>query len=350
MRKMKRIISLWLAVILVITGVDLPFGILEIQAATNVKRYTVLVLDTSDTAEFTYNNETIYTADTALSDVKSAAGKFIRDISATGGDNYVAVISYKDYATTVSGFSKEYSSLINKINNLSASSTTRDISSGLELANSMLNHADSENVIKNVVLFSTGMTNEGDYNYDGYYDGNVVGNAWHRNDTNVHLYAYANHTLEEADLLKDQGINLYSIGLFKTMANMPQEGKNIAEFFKMTASDIATSEDYFYPVYSVDDLEFTFGEVADDILSSVKEITFTYSGDSTAKCYYSDNYFAKSAYNYSPSLATMSLSFAMSAFGSSDGGQTDYTNKSSNARALLKEMGFADENIAVLNP
>lgn len=89
------------------------------------------------------------------------------------------------------------------------------------------------------------MTNEGDYNYDGYYDGNVVGNAWHRNDTNVHLYAYANHTLEEADLLKDQGINLYSIGLFKTMANMPQEGKNIAEFFKMTASDIATSEDYF---------------------------------------------------------------------------------------------------------
>ncbi len=33
MRKMKRIISLWLAVILVITGVDLPFGILEIQAA-----------------------------------------------------------------------------------------------------------------------------------------------------------------------------------------------------------------------------------------------------------------------------------------------------------------------------
>ena len=126
MRKMKRIISLWLAVILVITGVDLPFGILEIQAAANVKRYTVLVLDTSDTAEFTYNNE-IYTADTALSDVKSAAGKFIRDISATGGDNYVAVISYKDYATTVSGFSKEYSSLINKINNLSASSTTRYI-------------------------------------------------------------------------------------------------------------------------------------------------------------------------------------------------------------------------------
>ena len=58
----------------------------------------------------------------------------------------------------------------------------------------------------------------------------------------------------------------------------------------MTASDIATSEDYFYPVYSVDDLEFTFGEVADDILSSVKEITFTYSGDSTAKCYYSDSF------------------------------------------------------------
>ena len=55
MRKMKRIISLWLAVILVITGVDLPFGILEIQAAANVKRNSVLVLDTSDTAEFTYN-------------------------------------------------------------------------------------------------------------------------------------------------------------------------------------------------------------------------------------------------------------------------------------------------------
>ena len=96
MRKMKRIISLWLAVILVITGVDLPFGILEIQAAANVKRYTVLVLDTSDTAEFTYNNETIYTADTALSDVKSAAGKFIRDISAT------AMVKFNFFASTIS--------------------------------------------------------------------------------------------------------------------------------------------------------------------------------------------------------------------------------------------------------
>ena len=137
------------------------------------------------------------------------------------------------------------------------------------------------------------MTNEGDYNYDGYYDGNVGGNAWHRNDTNVHLHAYAKSYTGRSRSVKRSGINLYSIGLFKTMANMPQEGKNIAEFFKMTASDIATSEDYFYPVYSVDDLEFTFERSQMIFCPLVKEITFTYSGDSTAKCYYSDNYFAK---------------------------------------------------------
>ena len=41
----------------------------------------------------------------------------------------------------------------------------------------------------------------------------------------------------------------------------------------------------------------------------------------------------------------MSLSFAMSAFGSSKGGQSDYSNKSVNAKQLLMDIGVPEANI-----
>ena len=88
------------------------------------------------------------------------------------------------------------------------------------------------------------------------------------------------------------------------------------------------------------------GEDGDDE-NSPKQLNFTYQSsdkDYVAKCYYTDDYFEKSSYTYNHSLATMSLCFAMSAFGSGRGG---YENKSQNAQALLKNMGFDEEEIKV---
>ena len=313
-----------------------------------VKRYTVLVLDTSSSSTFIGSSgEEIYTADTAIEYVQKASSRFLDNISEAPGDNYVAVVSYKDSGTTVSNFTNDFDSLKNKINNLYASGTTRSISSGLAYANTLLQGIADENVIKNVVLFTTGMTNAGDYSYSGQYDENTVGSSWHRTDTQVRLYAYANSACAQAELLKEKDIGVYTIGLFQTMEQMPEEGQDVVSFFKLTANDLATSDDYYYPVDDPDNLEFTFGEVADDIVNQLKEITFTYQSgkDYTATCYYTNDYFAESAYTYNPSLATMSLSFAMSAFGSSKGGQSDYSNKSVNAKQLLMDIGVPEANI-----
>ncbi len=81
--------------------------------------------------------------------------------------------------------------------------------------------------------------------------------------------------------------------------------------------------------------------------NQLKKIEFPYysAADSTALCYYTNDYFDESSYVYNQSLATMTLSFAFSAFGSSEGDDKDYTNKSSNARVLLSKMGVQEQNI-----
>lgn len=346
---MKKLLSLFMTILMVLFC--LPAAAFAADGdKTDVERYTVLVLDTSDSLTFQDTSGNIlYVADTAIEYVRKASIRFINNISNASGNNYVAVVSYKEAADVVSGFSKDYDSLKDGISSLKASDNVRSIAAGLSKANELLSAVQDQDAVKNVVLFTTGMANAGDYIYDGgHYDDNVVGSRWRRMDTGVRLYAYANAAVSQAETIKNSGASLYTIGLFQTMENMPEEGKDVAELFRLTAADLASSEGYYYPVENPDDLEFTFGEVADDIVNKVKEITFTYQSgeDYTAKCYYTDDYFSESAYLYNESLATMSLSFAMSAFGSSSGGQTDYTDKSVNARNLLKEIGVAEESIA----
>ena len=61
--------------------------------------------------------------------------------------------------------------------------------------------------------------------------------------------------------------------------------------------------------------------------------------DYQAKYYYQDDYFIDDARAYNPSLATMSLSLAMSAFASNE---APYEKKSKNVRKLLAETGFTN--------
>ncbi len=87
-------------------------------------------------------------------------------------------------------------------------------------------------------------------------------------------------------------------------------------------------------------------EPAEVPADTLREITFRYQNgrDYSAVCYYSDAYFASSAYAYQQSLATMSLSLAMSAFGSAAGG---YDTKSANVKDLLRSIGVPEEAIGV---
>lgn len=239
---------------------------MQLRSQLTTERYTVLVLDTSASSDFLDSSGNVfYTADTAIDYVKASAKKFIEAVQAADGTNYVAVVEYKGTeANIVSPFSSDLASLSSSIDKLQATGGTRNLAAGLQLAEQLIDQVENPDAIKNTVLFTTGMTNEGDYSYEGHYDENTVASNWQRTDTGVRLYAYSNVAYSAAESLKNKA-SLYSIGLFQTMQEMPDAGKEIVQFFKLFASEIATSLDYFYDVKDPNDLEFVFGEVADDI-------------------------------------------------------------------------------------
>ena len=84
--------------------------------------------------------------------------------------------------------------------------------------------------------------------------------------------------------------------------------------------------------------------------ASPTKVFFEYRGspkdkeDNETVCWYSDSYFDENSYIYQPSLATMSLCLAMSAFASNE---ATYKNKSQNVIDLMKKIGISSSAIAI---
>lgn len=314
------------------------FSLSSINSETSKKRYTVLVLDTAAEAEFVKGDSVIYKADAALPYVQRASKKFIEDLSAESGYNYIAIVSFGiNTSKVVSQFTNDRNALLRAIDSLD-SNGDHNIHSSLTAAEQLLDSVSDQDAIKNVVLFTTGMSNEGEYNYTGHYNTSTVGGTWHNSGSGIHVYAYANSAYAAAEKLKEK-CTIYSVGLFQVLEDMPEEGRNIAKFFKLLTCDLASSKNHFYDIKDPNDLEFVFGKVADNIVRHTG--TFSYPGkseDYTAAYYYDDNYFKESSYEYNQHLATMSLCLDLSSWNSAD--EPDYTKKMKNAVALLNEIGF----------
>lgn len=323
----------------------------KVRKENDEQRYNVLVLDTSASSSFLDSSGNIfYTADTAIDYVKASAKKFIEGVQKADGTNYVAIVEYKgSTANVVSEISTDFVSLNAAIDGLYASQNTRNVAAGLQKADTLINEISNPKAIKNVVLFTTGMTNDGEYSYDGHYNEDTIGSEWRRSDTQVRLYAYSNAAYAMAETLKSKA-TVYSVGLFQMMENMPEEGLEIVQFFKLFSSELATSLEHFYDVKDPNDLEFIFGEIADKV--TTKDVNFYFASgeekDYEAVCHYSDNYFRKASCGtrqldgYNHSLSTASLCLALSAFGSNDGGNSDYTNKYKNVEKLLTDLEFEE--------
>ena len=308
---------------------------------TDIQRYTVLVLDTSSSSNFVDSRGVIYyTADTAIEYVKSSAKKFIESVNSADGTNHVAIVTYRgSTASVVYPFSTDLNMLTSYINDLKALESTRSVADGIKAADALISEVTDPNAIKNVILFTTGMTNAGAYNYDGHYNENTVGSGRKRTDTGINLYAYANVAYSAAMSLKSKA-TLYTIGLFQTMDGMPDEGQDIVQFLKLCTLEWATSVNHFYDIKDPNDLEFIVGEVADSITRKIGLFRYPGQGhDYTAAYYYDDAYFHENSYIYNQHLATMSLCFQLSAWGSEDVGD-DYSLKMKNAEELLGDIGF----------
>lgn len=149
----------------------------KVRKENDEQRYNVLVLDTSASSSFLDSSGNIfYTADTAIDYVKSSAKKFIEGVQKADGTNYVAIVEYKgSTANVVSEFSTDFVSLNAAIDGLYASQNTRNVAAGLQKADTLINEISNPKAIKNVVLFTTGMTNDGEYSYDGHYNEDTIG-------------------------------------------------------------------------------------------------------------------------------------------------------------------------------
>lgn len=305
----------------------------------STKRYTVLVLDTSAPIDFLYNGYVMYTADTALLQVIEASEKFVEAMEDVSGDNYIAIVSYGDVTSEIiSPFTNDKKALLKSLDSINHLNGIRNVHSGLTAAEELIDSVSDQNAVKNVVLFTTGITNAGPYDYTGHYNSSTVGSKWRVGGENIPIYAYANSAYAAAEQLKEK-CTVYSIGLFKTLENMPEQGKDIVKFFKLCACDWASSKNHFYDVKDSSNLTFVFGQVADNILKCTGTFSYPSKGnDYTATYYYDDNYFKASSYEHNQHLATMSLCLELSAWGSED--EIEYTKKMNNAKELLNELGF----------
>ena len=245
------------------------FAPLTVQAAeVSVPTYTVLVLDTSGQHQFYSGNSRIYTADSALSEVKSAAANFSDAILRQNEDHYVAVVAYKGSATTVSSFTQDRDQIKRSIQNISNSGDESvNVASGLDRAHQLLSAVTDPLAVKNVIVFTTGLTNTGSSSTTGLYDTSTPGSDWYNRSTKIKLYCYANAAIKSAQVLHEYA-NVYSVGLFENWDDMPSEGQEIVSFFKMFTEDLANPLENYNPVYNKTDLDLAFALICNDIIDN----------------------------------------------------------------------------------
>lgn len=309
--KTKRLLSALLAfVILVSTFVQVP---ITVSAANKTVRDTVLILDDSGSMEGEPMNKLI-----------DSAEKFCESVLGASGTNRVAIITYSTGAELKCDFTNNMSALQTAINDMDEYGMT-NIYDALSIANDLLSKSSAN--VKNIVLMSDGLPNEGSTVDSGRYD-----------YSDYDGYDYANAVYNQA-VSYHPNYYIYTLGFFH---NIYGDTKAFASRFMEDLQNAG-----YYEVEKVEDLEFTFGEIAEDIAETKVTGTFKYpssfkgvDNDCSATYYYADEYFYDTSMQYNQSLATMSLCLAMSAFGSKD--VTSYESKSNNVKNLMEELMFTD--------
>lgn len=208
----------------------------EVTAA-DPDRYTVLVLDTSGSM-----------SGTPMIKEREAAEKFCNDILSANGTNYVALVTLNTSSRVVTPFTTDINTISDDIAALRASGGT-NYGSALDTAGSLLESVDSSN-IRNIVFCSDGLPEHGETQYTGRY-----------NSSDSSSYAYANVAYDKAAELKND-YNIYTLGFFHSLS-----GSKL-DFGRRLMADLASSASQYYDVTDPDQLLFTFGDVAQTVLTN----------------------------------------------------------------------------------
>ncbi|MDO5391636.1 MAG: VWA domain-containing protein [Eubacteriales bacterium] len=219
-------------------------------------RYIALVLDASGSM-----------SGNPAKEQKKAAKKFCASVLNSTGINYIAIVKLGYSASVGCGFTNDLSILTNYIDSFPANDST-NTNHALEIAGNLLDNISdtSNNLSKNIVICSDGLPQSGSSTVNGPYTSQDIS----------YYFSYANSCYNTAVALKEKGYLIYSLGFFHSLY-----GTELT-FAKRFMSDLA-SEKCYYEVVNADDLEFTFGEIAEDItvepisidISDIKKISET---------------------------------------------------------------------------
>lgn len=231
-RKLKKLLCIFLALIIGLSSMVVGSFAVENDTNTSSKtRDIVLVLDDSGSM-----------SGTPLTNLKKAAIKFCSSMLSADGTNRIAVVIYGSGVESTTNFTDDIDTLTKAINSMRGDSAT-NTTSGVKKADELLkvSHAD----IKNILIMTDGLPQSGETSSTGPYTSNDYSG-----------YRYAN-ALHNAIVPMLDEYNIYTFGFFHSMNGSDKD------FAAKLLNDIQNSG--YYEVTNPDDLEFTFGEIVDDI-------------------------------------------------------------------------------------
>ncbi len=191
----------------------------DVKQNEEIQRYTVLILDTSGSM-----------SGEPLNVQKQAAIKFCDTMLKSDGRNLISIIQLNSYAKIGCEFTSDLNILESCIDNTRASGGT-NMNDALISAETLLNAIVADNsatIVKNIVLCTDGRPNN------------------------------SSAVMTTANSLKGK-YNLYTLGFFHSLSG------DILSSARKLLEDIASKKEWYYEVVNVDNLEFTFGVIADEI-------------------------------------------------------------------------------------
>ena len=323
----RRIFAILLVVVMSLSLLPMSVPVASAANDTDVIRYNVLVLDASPSM-----------STAAMTQLKKAANRFTSQVLAANGQNYVAVIAYSYNAELICDFSDDstaISNAIDRVDRINRNGT--NTYAGLLKAKEILSSTSlPSGAIKNLVLMTDGMANTSAGTDDGPYTSADCPN------TSDYSYRFANQVYNLAQEIKPD-TNIYTLGFFQDFKSFYSD--TLLSFAIRCLKDIQNSG--YFEVTNGDDLEFVFGDIAEDIINpSTGKFSYESAyvgmygqGSPTfqADFDYKNAYFDNPSNRYNQALATMSLDLALSAF---DGSWVS---------DLLQQIGFDEDNINQYN-
>lgn len=283
----------------------------------SVTRYMSIVIDNSLSME-----------GQPLDYEKQATIDMLNNLKKSKDNNFVSLIAMHGSSTEISNFTNDIDSIIDKVNTIVPEWST-NYSDALSLVSMQFDRIESNQDVKKVLFFcSDGIPVTGETSVKGKFE----------SVDSASYYQYGNRAIELTDELKMKNVSVYALGFFHALSDLDKV------FGEKLLSFMATDDNY-YMVSDISKLSFKFGEVIKDILDENGYFKYASANrdnkDESSFFVYSDKFFDTSSYYYNSNLSKISLSLAMSAFGSKE---TTYSDKPTNLKSLFESMKFKSSN------